>query len=345
MKDFIGSEFKVIAVVIVGLLIGELVISRMESRLSIDLHHLKSLEALATNAVGSQADQTELTFLFLGNSMTRYGINADVFREIAGTNAHVPLNITKINPDATKIADWYYLYSNYFHEKGRRPDVLVIGFQGDQLADQPTQHLNRLARFYDCDLNDWPDLQRWDLRGVEQSCSFLVSRISSLHGNRDRFDRRVLDLVVPHYRESVKRINQSQLATRSNSSNAEPTHVTYSRLRRFLDMVHSDGTRLIFVAMPVAQKYDIDESARALIAQYGFPLVDCRHVPNLNGDMIPDGIHLNEEGAVRYTSHLAQSFPWRELVLATELTKGIPAKGGQTVRLVSGESAEGEVVR
>ena len=29
----------------------------------------------------------------------------------------------------------------------------------------------------------------------------------------------------------------------------------------------------------------------------------------------------------------------------TELTKGIPAKGGQTVRLVSGESAEGEVVR
>ncbi len=209
MRKFIGSEFKVIALVAVGLLLGEGAIRSSERWLSIDLTHLKSLDRLAKQAARPGSDG-ELQILFLGNSMTRYGVNPDVFVKAADDRTHLPLTVTKINPDATKIADWYYLYRNFFHEKGRKPDLLIIGFQGDQLSDQPTQHINRLARFYDCRSDDWSDLTRWDLRTFEDVCSYAASCVSGLHGNRDRFDRRVLDLVVPHYREAVARINTVQ---------------------------------------------------------------------------------------------------------------------------------------
>lgn len=343
MRKFIGSEFKVIALVVVGLLLGEGAIRSSERWLSIDLTHLKSLDRLSRQACRPGPDGG-LQVLFLGNSMTRYGVNPDVFVKAADDRTHRPLTVTKINPDATKIADWYYLYRNFFHEKGRKPDLLIIGFQGDQLSDQPTQHINRLARFYDCRSDDWSDLTRWDLRSFEDVCSYAASCVSGLHGNRDRFDRRVLDLVVPHYREAVARINTVQRQGDSPLPVAmSASGPTYDRLEKFLATAQADGTRVVFVAMPVGHDYQVDPTALTVITGHGAELVDCRNIPELGTEQIPDGIHLSPAGAARYSDYLAKALPWQRL--APVPAPASPDKEPSKVRLASGEQGEDGVIR
>ena len=314
----IRNEWKVIAVVLCGVLFAEVGLRLGERRLSKDLDHLHEIPALAEKAAASSSDAVRV--LFLGNSMMRYGIDSETFELAAREAAPVPLQITRIHPDATKIADWYYLFRNYFYERRQQPDVLIVGFQGDQLADQPTQHPERVARFYGCALEDLDALIRWDLGTFEETCGFGLSTMSAAYVNRERLQARVLDTIIPHYRESFQRMNSARLPDSSTDfpmfadpdvASAAPT---YARLQEFVEMIRSSGVRAVFVAMPVVRDYDIDPEAVAILNAGAIPLIDCREVPELTAEHLPDGIHLNEEGAVRYSYHLAASLPWQRIL-------------------------------
>ena len=298
-RTIVGTEGPVLLVVICGLLLGELGMRLVENRLSKDVAHLKSFEKIAADLNPYDADPG-MRVLFLGNSMTRYGIDPFVFQQEFCKQSDRPIRSVKMNPDNTALADWDYAYRNFFSEEGRHPDVLVIGFEGGHLRDRPSNHPDRLARYY-CDSDDWLRLMRFDLPSFEDRASFLVSSLSTMYSNRDRLQRRVLDAVIPEYRDSSQQLNRRQ------TSLAERTlpPPTYHRLKEFIDLVKSENVRLVLVAMPIAEKYELDPGLLELLKQEHVELVDARQVPGIVPEMFPDGIHMTEDASKLYTAYVA----------------------------------------
>jgi hypothetical protein len=309
LARLIGTEAKVVAVVLAGLLAGELGMRAVENRLSIDVGHLQSFDALASQLMATP-DRPHV--LFLGNSMTRYGITQAAFEQEFLNRAGVAPVTVKINPDNTALPDWYYAYKNYFYEQERRPDVVVIGFEGGHLRDQPTHHSGRLAQYY-CDAGDWSDLCRFDLPNFEERASYWLSAASAMYSNRDRLQRRVLDEFIPGYRNGIQELNSRQ----SQQARREAPAPAYERLRAFLKMTQQQGTEVIFAAMPIAAPYELEPQLLALLAEQQVRLVDCRHVPGIVPAMFPDGIHMTADAAQLYSRYLAEHLAATDLVRAT----------------------------
>ncbi|SFI28389.1 hypothetical protein [Planctomicrobium piriforme] len=295
----IGVEGPVMLFVVCGLLLGELAMRAGDAQLSKDVAHLKSFDWLAHRL---EETAQHPSVLFLGNSMTRFGVAQGAFEdEFASRTGEVPLTV-KMNPDNSSLSDWYYLYNNFIHDEDLKPDLMVVGFQGDHLRDQPPNHPGRLAQYY-CDLNDWPDLCKYDLPTFEDRASFALASLSSLYGNHDRPQTRLFDALIPHYRDGVQ-----QLIDRVNAHSLAPRpQPTYHRLKEFLKHVGEQKVELVMVAMPIAAEYELDPELLKILRESGVTLVDCRHVPGIVPAMFPDGIHMSADASELYSRYLADA--------------------------------------
>ncbi|MEZ6067100.1 MAG: hypothetical protein R3B90_15675 [Planctomycetaceae bacterium] len=308
-------EARVVAVVLLTVLASETGLRVFGDRLSNDVAHLASFDELASElaerrAIAVAADDDPVTdesvrALFLGNSLTRYGVARELFEATASTQAGRPVLAVKVTPDNTAIADWFYAYRNFFAETGRAPDLLIIGFEHRHLADAPSYHPQRLARFY-CDRGDWEDLCRLDLSDFESKAAFLAASQSALLSNRDRIERRALDLLIPGYADGIQELNSRLKQSRRRQ---EPV-ATYERLARLIDLARADGVRVILAAMPVPTPYELDEPLLELVAARNVELLDCRQIEGVTDDMFPDGLHMNSDASARYTTHLANTIRW-----------------------------------
>lgn len=300
-----NPEARVVAVVVCALLACEAGMRLYGDRLSKDIEHLEQFDEIAARAAApSPTDVTRV--LFLGNSLTRYGLRAEQF-EAAARDVGRTVRVEKMTPDNTALADWYYAYRTFFHAAGRSPDLLVIGFADGHLRDAPSNHPERLAQYY-CRVEDLPELFARDLPTVEDRAHYGAACGSALLCNRDRIERRVLDALIPGYREGIQTLNdrvRQSLPTRSGT-------VSYSRLRELLQLTREDGVQVVLAAMPIPNAYAIDPELQALAVETGTPLIDCRAVPGVEPAMFPDGLHMNEEAATRYTHYLAAALVTRQ---------------------------------
>jgi len=280
-----------------GLLLGEIAMQAVQNRLSIDVGHLRSFRSQADELI-SAAEHPQV--LFLGNSMTRHGIAPDVFEEEFSACTGVHPAVIKINPDNTALADWFYAYRNYFYKLEQAPDVVVLGFEGGHLRDRPTLHPGRLAQYY-CQPDDWPELCRYDLKTFEERVSYRICSVSAMCSNRDRLQRRILDMLIPEYRDGSQQLNQRQTHLAEQKLPAP----TYHRLQEFLEMVHSQHVTLVLVAMPIAAPYELDPELMQVIAKNRVRLLDCRNLPGIVPEMFPDGVHMTTHASLIYSRYLA----------------------------------------
>lgn len=333
-------EARVVAVLLASVLAGEAVLRSVAGRLSQDVQHLTRFEAIADELTAPADEPEPLRVLFLGNSLTRCGVDLDAFDPEAESAAGRPVVVRKLNPDNTAVADWFYAYRNYFAEQSRAPDLLVIGFQAEHLVDAPSNHPRRLAQFY-CDAGDWADLCRDDLRDFEARAEFLLAAQSSLVANRDRIERRVLDLVIPGYQDGLQTLN-SRVQARRTAPNRQRT---YDRLARLLEMARAEGTQVVLAAMPVLTPYEIDPALYGVAAAHGATLLDCRNIEGITPDMFPDGLHMNAVAAACYSRHLAHVLQpalarvGREPAAADRLTTQASAAPVRVWRSFSGSSS------
>jgi len=295
--NVVGTEFKVIAMVASGLLLGEIGMRCIQDRLSVDVGHLQSFRQKA-NELTTAPQHPRI--LFLGNSMTRYGISTETFtKEFTARTGLQPATM-KMNPDNTALADWFYAYRNYFFEPAQAPDVLVLGFEGGHLRDKPTAHPGRLAQYY-CDANDWPELCRYDLKTFEDRAAYLVCTTSAMCSNRDRLQRRFLDTVIPGYRDGSQDLNVRQKTLAERKLPAP----TYHRLREFLQMTRVQNVTVILASMPIATPYELDPELIHVLREEGIQLVDCQHIPGIVSQMFPDGVHMTGDASQIYSHYLA----------------------------------------
>jgi hypothetical protein len=293
------NELKVVALVLVALAACELVVRLREQSLSLDVRHIRQIPDISARLAQGEG----LRVLFIGNSMTRYGVEPDIVEREIAAQGIAPLRIERVFPDASALPDWYYAFKRFFDAPTRAPDVLVVCFAANDLQDSQPVHTWRLAQYY-TNLRDVPEVFREDIRDFDSRAEFLLSDASVAFANRTRVRERALDLVIPDYRETAQQINRTQKS--QTAERLAHTQPTYRRLARLGELAKSRGVRVILVAMPERVDYELDPALPSAVEAAGMTLIDSRAGHGLKPDSYADEMHLGASGARVYSQFLAR---------------------------------------
>ena len=296
------TELKAIGVALMLLLAVEASIRWFEPNLSVDVNHIRDIPKI----VAKVADAKGETLLFLGNSMTRRGVNVKVLTADLKARGVDTKNLTieLIYPDSSGILYWNYLYDYYFKDSKNLPDTLVVSFGKDHLADNTYdyEHVFRIAHQFTT-WQDVPKAFQRDFISVSERGDFLLAKVFASFTHRERIRVRLLDELIPHYRSTVRLFNDQANAGAAVSI---PQQVfTYDDLQRFLSNIDASKTKVIFIAMPMRDAYHLDPQIDKVIRQNGATFLDLRSIKGLEPSDFRDPFHLIPKGATIYSHALA----------------------------------------
>lgn len=287
------TELKVILVVLLVMTACELAVRAFESRLA-------DLNAPAASKRLMEGEGQRV--LVLGNSLVRDDVNTQVLEEELRAQGVGPLRVEKAYLQNTVVSDWYYAFKSHFIDTGRLPDTLIICYANHHLQDYVIQR-PFVARYYS-GARDIPEIFRQDVTDFDGRVEFLLSAVSASFTHRTGIQRRVLDLLIPHYRVAAVRINYYLNAV-INTKLAK-YQSTYHRFERLVRLAESHGIRVIVVAMPVKNFYPIAPEIKNIAETNGVTLIDARFVEGLNEENYSDTMHLSRDGSYIMSRSLAR---------------------------------------
>lgn len=296
-RPCLWAEARVILCVLVALLGAEFALRALEPRLSGNLRHIHDIPAIM-----AKIETAGKSLLFLGNSLTNNAVDPQAFQHLS-SNYRAGGAVEKITPDGTALSDWYCIYQNHIATHAAPPEAIVLGFAWAQLSDQYPIDPVRLGGLF-CRAADIQSLSSTGLSHHVNVLAFLAGAYSHVYLNREAIRNRVLDMLIPHYRDLTQSLNRIPDAEGADSGSTRPAY-TYETLVRFIQDMAQRGTRLILVAMPVQDGYEIDPALIDVSELHGIQFLDMRHTPGIERTMFADPIHLNEEGRERFTAVLA----------------------------------------
>lgn len=289
------SEWKVWVVVLVVLVTAEIALRSLLPHLSQDIVHIQQIPKSAEQLSNSQGTR----ILFLGNSITRNGIDINRFEE--QLKSHRPVAVAEIYPDDTAVTEWLYAYLHFFELPDRKLDQLIICFAEDQLQDRPSVDVRRLAANY----SDWSTMLttfQQEKLTLEQRVEFVLAKLWVSYANAERVQKRLLDYLLPYYRQTAGIINSS-LARPDNPKDVEAKpSPTYLRLKRLIELVEAKNIDLIVFAFPVGKSYDLEPGLEELLRAHDIPFHDVRNLAGLEPENFPDGYHMDGEAAQLMTT-------------------------------------------
>ena len=279
---------------LVVLAVCELGVRVFERRLSVDA----KIPALSQKLVEGEGQP----ILVLGNSLVRDGVNTDILEAEMRAQGVGPARVERAYLMNTIINDWYYAFKHHFIDAGRLPGVLVVCFSRNHLEDASIQR-PLVARYYSSP-RDIPQIFADDVPDFDGRIDFLISAASASFTHRTNVQRRLLDILIPHYRESAARINDA--LTDEAIKRAGDYQPTYHKLEEFIGMAEQRGVRVILVAMPLESPYEIDPRIKRTAETTGAAFIDSRMTEGLSKESFVDGMHMNSGGAAIYSRHLAR---------------------------------------
>lgn len=295
-----SSEAKAILMTLLVLGLVDIGLRLAEAKLSLDVQHIRSFPVLARQLSAGPAPRVA----FLGNSLTRYGVDASAW-VTAMERLETPKGaMTKLVPDDTTMPDWYYVALNNLIRPGHKPEVLVIGFSLKQLTDERIE-ARRLGAYF-CDFENVSELFAKDLNGFAPKVDFLLGRLCRVYGIRDEIQARVGDKVIPGYQEGVRQLNDIRRHRPAAKIDSGSRTNSYELLDRALLLCRSQGIKVVLVAMPIPSRYEIDPVVVRKAQAAGAQLIDARELPTLTGEDFPDGYHMGTRAAEIYTKFVAE---------------------------------------
>ncbi len=303
------NELKAIALALALLLVSEIGVRSLESSLSLDVQHFNNIPSIVNRLTAWPGTRV----LFLGNSMTREGVDVKTV-ETTLTEQGVDVNnlaVERAYPDSSRLLDWHYLYQKYLGRKSKLPDILVIGFAQRGLDDAPadSDQVRRIARNFAA-LQDVPELFSLEFTTPSQRGDYLIANAFTSFAVRERIRLRLLDALIPNFRQTQRELNESQkeqqtATVQPDNLQSAPSRATYTWLARFLKMANTRAVEVVFVAMPVRHFYEFDQRLPSVINQAGAHLIDLRSVPGLDAGKYRDALHMTPQGAQIYSRALA----------------------------------------
>ncbi|MDR6756399.1 hypothetical protein J2Y48_001689 [Mycoplana sp. BE70] len=293
------SEWKVIASVLAVLLIGEISLYFTENRLSYDVQHIGQIPAIVNDIKQGNSPRV----LFLGNSLTRAGIRPDIVKR-AWAGVNLPdATIGLIYPDDTVLTDWLYVYRRFVQPANTQLRLVIICFANDHLDDGPVRNSERLGSQF-AGLSLAAEAFSHDVLSLSDRVRYLLGATSRLWANRERIQKRVLAL-IPGYQEFAPIINDVVRSDGQAAAHAKPP--TYNQLARFLNIVTSDGTKVVFVATPVRQPYPLPDELYKAIRRGGAEIIDLRGFERTGPGDFLDSLHLAPAAAERFSKALGSA--------------------------------------
>ena len=328
---------KVLAAVALVLVAFEVSLMQVVTSLSTDIEHINDFPEISQE----MHDDTRPSILFLGNSLTGDGLDVIAFQEAWHRSGGGDIICRKVAPDATAICDWYYLFKTFFADPGQAPDVVVIGFAEGHMDDNQSPKAKQLGRHF-CRLGHTGEIFEHDIHDFERRVEFLLSRASTTYGNQLGVKNRLLDPLIPYYREGTQTINSMLLqkkkapakdpvVTRQTTDDAKEPLIstrpslpatTCHRLERLIAVLKCTNTRAFFVAMPRREYWQVQDKVYWTIqpAETINPdrtidadkttLIDMRNVAGLTAKHFADSMHLRYDGTRVYSWALARKLAW-----------------------------------
>ena len=239
--------------------------------------------------------------LMVGNSLLLHGVEMDRLQALTSST----MRIYPILLEQTGYYDWLYGLQGLFRQ-GARPDVVVVGvgvnyflengvrqdyapmlFFGarDTLAVASDLHLDRTA-----------------------TSNLLLAHSSTFWDTRSVIRTQILNHVVPHLQDLFSLINPKPSIPRGR----EFEDIAIPRLQRLRDLCEANGAKLILLVPPtLSSEIAVGQMARS--AQIARVDISVPIDPAMLSARFyrEDGMHLNPEGAVLFTSALAKDLPER----------------------------------
>ena len=239
--------------------------------------------------------------LMVGNSLLLHGIQLDRLRSLTSTS----MQIYPIFLEATGYYDWLYGLRKMFRE-GARPDVVVVGVGVNYfLANSIRQDYAPMLFF---DARDTLALAS-DLHQDRTATSNLwLAHVSTFWDTRSAIRTQVLSHVVPHLEELFLLVSPRP----SIPQGREFVEITTPRLQRLRELCEAHGAKLILLVPPTLSSEsavrEMAYAARTVGVDVSVPIDPAVLSAKFYQ---PDGMHLNREGALLFTSALAKDLPGR----------------------------------
>jgi hypothetical protein len=249
---------------------------------------------------------------FMGNSATDRGVDPRVVETALGARG-VTARADLFVADQSRIDTWRFMFERYFAAPGRRPDLVAVTFYENDLEDGNVVEIGRLAQFFTT-VKDWPEVFAGSVHGLDDRASFVIASGWATYAASDRIRERVMEALVPGFREHSERVNQiifRHESARAAPAAAAPHAPSFQVLGRLLARASERGIPLVFVAYPSLlnqgelqegqMPYELPPELLATLRAGGARLLDLRRVPGLRREHYADEVHLTEAGKPLYS--------------------------------------------
>ena len=232
--------------------------------------------------------------LMVGNSLLLKGVDVDRLRHLTSKN----MRIYPIFLEGTGYYDWLYGLRRLFRQ-GARPQVVVVGLEVNTTLVNGLWEESPMLLLDAKDVLDVASDLRLDHTATS---SVLLSHLSTFWGMRSFFRRRIFSNLVPHYEDLFPIVRSDQNA----AQDLELQGILRSRLESLREICAEHGAKLI-VVIPPTPSSETAVRRMALAAQKAGVEALVPIDPNVLSASFyqRDRVHLNSEGAARFTSALA----------------------------------------
>jgi hypothetical protein len=293
----------IIIAVLAVLCLLEVSIRFFENNLSGNLNHINEIPGILAQYV--QDDKP--TILFLGNSLINESVDIAQLDQLLGGKYHV----NKITPDGTSIWDWSRILENQVLKKqANHIDYLVVGFAWGLLSDRYHPNPSRLGGYF-AKIEDYPQLYKDGMQSFADFSEFVLGRGSKLFVNREAVRNKVMIQLIPYYERFVREANQAAGKPEDTQQKTKDTNGVkhqYLILSRIFQRLKDNGTKVIVVAMPIEQPYEVDPPLVSALNEATVEYLDYRDFFVEKNGVYKDGVHLNALGRDHFTSNLGRLF-------------------------------------
>jgi hypothetical protein len=287
LSTLLGStEARVVFALLALIALVDVSLRLTDSRLSGNLAHVEAIPEIVAEAGKPEGR----SLLVLGNSLTNNGVSPEVVHQRLAD-----LKVAKVTPDATDLWDWQCLLDHQVIERRNvQFDTVVIGFAWHLLSDQSRVDASRLGALY-CEFGDLAHPGQVGLKSSGDVGEFMAAKVLRTYALRDTLRNRFFQVSVPNYVEFTQATNSARAgqAAAPAAKVEQDARYTYETFTGLVHRLKNEGTRVIVVAMPVRQQYELDAELLSLNVTGTLELIDLRRLPGIEPAHYLDGIHLN----------------------------------------------------
>lgn len=237
--------------------------------------------------------------LMVGNSLLLHGVQLDRLQELTSSRMH----LYPIFLEATGYYDWLYALHGLFL-RGARPQVVVLGVGVNYFLENGVRQDYAPMMFFNA--RDTLAVAS-DLKLDRTAASnLLLAHSSTFWDTRSAIRMQVLNHIVPHLENLFSLVNQKPTVP----DGREFAEMTIPRLQRLRELCEANGARLILLVPPTLDSENAVNEMTAAAQAAGVEVSVPIDPSALSAKFYqPDGMHLNRDGAVLFTSALAKDLP------------------------------------